>query len=252
MIVASFFKTCFVAVYVGLSLLLTVLIFPFMFLFPKKNRNMVAGKVVKGWARALLFVVGVKVRILGEPISQEPTLYVGNHISLFDVVATMAYLPIPCAYMSKIENKRVPIMWWWMNLIGCVFIDRDNIRQQVKELRTVQDNLANGTSYMIYPEGTRCRVHAILPFKAGSFRPAIKTGSPVQPIGFSGFNKVMKKGSLMVRSAVGTLNVGPVYTEYGDNSQEFADSMRAKVRELVEEVEGAPYPFIEELENKEA
>jgi 1-acyl-sn-glycerol-3-phosphate acyltransferase len=52
---------------------------------------------------------------------------------------------------------------------------------------------------MIFPEGTRSRTGALLPFKKGGFIMAIKAQAPLVPTAIVGARDAMHKGSFVIR-----------------------------------------------------
>ncbi len=271
-ILCAVVRTIVLAIYLVVSVLLSLLFLLGSKLF-SKNRWLSADRVATCWAKSMLFVAGVRVECQGAPIaggvrgsapykqassgdqlkvlqeeenrrereetSQEAVFYVGNHTSLFDVLIAIAMLPSPKAYVSKIENKKIPGLNWWMTELGCVFIDRDNLRQQVKVLKTAEENMKKGLSYLVFPEGTRSKDGNVLEFKAGAFKIAQRAGVPVQPIGFAGVRQVLRKGSLLVHSSKVVLNVGEVLPpeDFPKDTKTVAEKMRAEVERLTKEAE---------------
>ena len=62
----------------------------------------------------------------------------------------------------------------------CIPIDRENPRNAVKSKNAAVENVKNDVCSMaIYPEGTRARERDMLPFHAGSFKIATKSGAPL-------------------------------------------------------------------------
>jgi 1-acyl-sn-glycerol-3-phosphate acyltransferase len=53
---------------------------------------------------------------------------------------------------------------------------------------------------VFFPEGTRSRDGAMLPFKKGAFVLALQLGIPIIPVAVIGGRQVMGKGSLKIRS----------------------------------------------------
>ncbi len=58
----------------------------------------------------------------------------------------------------------------------CVFMDRQNVRAAVKTINEGVENLKNGYSMLIFPEGTRSRGENLGEFKKGSMKLGIKQG----------------------------------------------------------------------------
>lgn len=196
---------------------------------------------IQGWVKTLVWVAGIRVRVMGTPIQQAPTVYVGNHLSFFDVVICIVTMPRPMAFISKIENKKMPLVNWWMHALGCVFIDRSNLRQQVKELKKAQERLTQGLSYTLFPEGTRSKDGSLQEFKPGAFKVATKSGVDMQPFGIEGTSEIMRRGSIIVYPATVTMNFGEVIRwneEMNDRTVELAAEVRQRVRNLVTEISG--------------
>lgn len=248
MVLFVFIRTLLVFLYLALFLLFTL---PYILVVHfSKRRWILANQYVKFLIRSALWIAGIRYEVRGEKLNPSPTLFVGNHVSNADVPVAVAILPMPKAFIAKIEMKKIPIAIWWMRAIGCVFLDRSNLRQQVKMLKTAQDNMEKGLSYLVFPEGTRSKTHSLLEFKPGAFRLATKTDTPIQPIGLSGFDSVMKKGSMLIYPGKVVVNVGkPIFNtaDYDKDSPELTKILRREVRRLVEEVEGeGSYPFFED------
>ena len=75
-----------------------------------------------------------------------------------------------------------------MKLLGCVFVQRDDVRASVRALNDATAIVESGRSFIIFPEDTRYKVEegGAGEFKAGAFRIAVKTGAPVVPVAISG------------------------------------------------------------------
>jgi 1-acyl-sn-glycerol-3-phosphate acyltransferase len=69
--------------------------------------------------------------------------------------------------------------------------------------------MRHGVNMTIYPEGTRSPDGRLLPFKKGPFHLAAETGFPIVPVTILGTEKMMPKGSNIVRSGTATLVFHP-------------------------------------------
>lgn len=144
-----------------------------------------ASQVIVGIGfRIILFVAGTKKTIIGkENIPKDiPVLYVGNHRSYFDILLTHTSINSPVGYVAKKEMIKIPFLRTWMRNIGCLFLDRDNIKEGLKTILQGVEYLKNGLSIFIFPEGTRCKEEEMLPFKEGSLKMAEKAKCPIVPV----------------------------------------------------------------------
>lgn len=224
---------------VSLLLLIPALLISYLIPAPLKWRY--AYVFASGWAKFILGVAGVRVVQQGAFDANRPVVYIGNHLSNMDVIIALAKFPVPMAFVSKIENKKIPMVRSWMKALGCVFIDRGQIRQQVKSLGIAQQRLKKGLSYTIFPEGTRSHDGSMGTFKAGAFKVATKTGIPVVPFALIGSDQIMKKGSLRIRPATVQLKLAPMIPTINVATNDLSDQTRAVIEKMMTRKEEATY-----------
>lgn len=152
-------------------------------LWNKKLQSQIAQPVVKCGFCAVLWAAGVKVTVKGrENIPNEPVLFATNHRSIADIPIFYTTVPQLTGIIAKKEISRIPFLSWWMRLLNCLFLDRDDLKQAMKIILTGIDLIKSGSSMCIMPEGTRNHEAEMLPFKEGSFKMAEKTGCPIVPV----------------------------------------------------------------------
>lgn len=143
-------------------------------------------KAIVSWGfRCVTFLAGAKVIVRGaENIPADTAvLYVGNHRSYFDIVLTLNHFPNITGYVAKVEMLRYPLLNIWMKNIHCLFLDRSDIKKGMKTILKGIEDVKNGISLCIFPEGTRNKTpDTFLPFHEGSFKIAEKGGVPVVPM----------------------------------------------------------------------
>lgn len=137
------------------------------------------------WALGVIGkLAGCRVTVIGHDRipDNEAVLYIGNHRSFFDTILTYPLCPGLLSYMGKKEIGNIPILRLWLRALHCPLIDRSNIKEGVKGILNCIALVRSGTSLFIFPEGTRNKTDGpILPFKAGAFKIAEKTGCAVIP-----------------------------------------------------------------------
>lgn len=156
--------------------------------FHKQAADISQLRIVQWAFRVVLFICGTKLTVIGEENvpKDEPVLYIGNHRSYFDIIITYARCPRLTGYISKNSLEKVPLLRIWMKRLHCLFIDRENIKEGLKTILAGIENVNNGISMCIYPEGTRNKTEEeLLPFKEGSFKIAEKTGCAIIPMAIS-------------------------------------------------------------------
>jgi 1-acyl-sn-glycerol-3-phosphate acyltransferase len=131
---------------------------------------------------------------------RHPYVVVANHESYADVFL-LSMLPWEMKWLSKDTMFRIPCMGWMMQWAGDIRLTRGNKESAVQALAACRDRLQKRVSVMIFPEGTRSRDGAMLPFKDGAFRLAIKEKVPILPIAVAGTRHAMAKGTFRFRPA---------------------------------------------------
>lgn len=131
---------------------------------------------------------------------RNPYMVVANHESYADVFL-ISMFPWEMKWLSKDTMFKIPFMGWMMQMAGDIKLTRGSRDSAVQALAQCRDRLSKRVSVMIFPEGTRSRDGAMLPFKDGAFRLAIKAGVPVLPIAVAGTRNAMAKGTFRFRRA---------------------------------------------------
>ncbi|MGM7682352.1 lysophospholipid acyltransferase family protein [Cytobacillus sp. Hm23] len=155
------------------------------------------------WSRTLVNLTGSKINVKGKENipDNQPVLFVSNHQGNFDIPILLGFLDRKMGFISKLEIKKYPIISHWMSMMRCVFMDRKNIRQSVKAINLGINNIKEGHSLVIFPEGTRSKGNAIGEFKPGSFKLATKSGVPIVPVTINGSYKIMEANKNILKGA---------------------------------------------------
>lgn len=172
-------------------------------------------RIVQSAFSFILFLSGTKLTVIGEENvpKNEPVLYIGNHRSYFDIVITYARCPGLTGYVAKDSIARIPFLSTWMKRLHCLFLNRDDVKEAMKTILSGIDNIKNGISVCIFPEGTRNRTKDLmLPFKDGSFKIATKTGCAIVPMAITHSADIFENHLPWIKKTHVTLEYGkPIY-----------------------------------------
>jgi 1-acyl-sn-glycerol-3-phosphate acyltransferase len=174
-----------------------------------EQRKKYVEKVAVRWGRNCIWATGSKVKLiyktkeaetaLSEIIkNNEAIVLISNHQSNLDIQTLLGYFPKSLAFIAKKEMEKWPLIGRWMRAMGCIFLDRKNARQGMKDMKNAMDKIKKGYSYVIFPEGGRTPDGEVKDFKKGSFRLATETGAKILPVTIRGTYNIQKKGSLKV------------------------------------------------------
>ena len=144
--------------------------------------------------------------------TDQPVLYISNHRSIYDALLLYSLVPGLTGFIAKNSVEHTPILSHWMRNLKCLFLDRENAREGLKTILTGIEQVKEGTSMFIAPEGTRNHGEEMLPFKPGSLKIAEKTGCPIVPIAITNSDAIWENQFPKIRSAKVTIEFGePIY-----------------------------------------
>lgn len=167
-------------------------------------------KIVQRWGRLMLSFGGVKVEVVGmENIPDETALFVGNHQGNFDIPIILCKLGPLKSIVAKKETADIPGIKQWMTHFDCIFMDRENPRQSLQSLNRAQELLEQGRSVIIFPEGTRSKGPAMIEFKPGALRCALKAKTLIVPFVLDGSWRAMEEQKFIMKPTKVKLHILP-------------------------------------------
>lgn len=188
------------------------------------------------WCNTLFRIGGIRVLVEGrENIpAGAPCVFVGNHRSCFDIPLMLTSLDAPHGLLSKEELRNIPLLSRWMNLLGCVYVEREDLRASVRALNQAAAAVKSGRSFIIFPEGTRYKGEegGVGEFKAGAFRIAIKTGVPVVPVAISGARGLYESHNYIVHPGTVRVSILPAIHTAGmskDEQRQLPEAVRQNI-----------------------
>ena len=192
-----------------------------------------SGKVGEDWARYTLHkAINMNIKIVGkENIPNEPCCYIGNHTSILDIPILIDSVGKCVGFVAKKEMVKVPILGYWMGKYNCVPLDRENAREAIKAIRKGANNIKNGYSMAIFPEGTRSKDGKLKEFKKGSLKLATMAKAPVVPVSIDGAYRAYEIDGKFKPIDITVTFGKPIYTD--KLSREEEKELMNKVREVI-------------------
>ena len=144
-------------------------------------------------------VCGMRVNVEGrENIPAGVCLFAANHTSNADAPAIVGAIPRRLAIFGRKSLFDIPIVGLAFRLAKFVPVDRGNRGAALASVKLAVEYIKTGSSFLVYPEGTRSPDGRMQRFKKGSFVMAIEAGVPIVPVACSGAHRIMKKNSLII------------------------------------------------------
>ncbi|MGK0443748.1 MAG: 1-acyl-sn-glycerol-3-phosphate acyltransferase [Bermanella sp.] len=133
----------------------------------------------------LLRCFNVEIRYIGK-VNMDAKMIVANHISWLDA---LLFMPAPkLRFIAKSQVKNWPIIGLLAQLLGTVFIRRENKFQVYRSLPNAQRHIREGDNLVIFPEGTTTVGLDVLPFRPMIFEVAKREACMVQPVAIRYWN----------------------------------------------------------------
>lgn len=161
-----------------------------------------------------------------------------NHQGKYDALGIISTHKEPCSLVMDEAKSHTILVSEFVDLIQGKRLRKDNVRQALRIINEVADDVKNGKRYIIFPEGgyTFNNKNCVCDFKAGSFKSAIKAQAPIIPVSLIDSYKVFNSfNCLPIKTHVHYLK--PLfYEEYKDlKTPEIAALVKARIQEDIDD-----------------
>jgi 1-acyl-sn-glycerol-3-phosphate acyltransferase len=156
---------------------------------------------IRLWASIWSFLSGIRYEVYGREFIdiKQPYIYIFNHRSFIDAPIIPLAIQQEVRAIGKKELSKIPIFGFITSRVA-VWVDRSDAESRKASVGRLLDILKKGISIVVAPEGTRNKTdQTLLPFQKGAFRIAVETGIPIMPMAVIGADKIMKRGSILLK-----------------------------------------------------
>ena len=140
--------------------------------------------------RAALCSISVKGREKLDPNASY--VFVPNHQGAFDIFLMYGYLGQNIKWVQKHTLRKIPFVGKASEIAGHVFVNQSSLKSMLHTIQKAKEELQDGVSMVIFPEGSRSTTGKMGNFKKGAFIIAKQMGLPVVPVTLNGPFDVMK------------------------------------------------------------
>lgn len=220
---------------------ISILYLPIIALKDEKTAIKLAREKLKWLSKLVLKSLGVRLRVvyknrknINQLEREKGIIYVCNHQSNLDIPVIVSALHMDVGFVAKKEMKSWPFFNIWMRKSKCIFLNRENPREGIKDIKEAVKVIKEGYPIVIFPEGERTLDGEILRFKKGSFKLATETNGIIIPLTLKGTFDIQKRGEWkMKRNQLVTVVVDePIYVS--SLSKEELKDLSTTVREIIE------------------
>lgn len=145
---------------------------------------------------------GVRVSLEGQDkITPGKTyLFLSNHQANLDGPLLLHAIPRDWKAIIKKEIMQIPILSLVLKQVQFVPIERSNPKKAHRGIERGTGLLAEGNSFIAFPEGTRSRDGRLGELKKGAFIMAIKSQVPIMPVTILGSASIQPPGRYAIRA----------------------------------------------------
>lgn len=206
--------------------------------------------LVGWWSAKLLRIVGVEVRVEGDPPARDEVgaMIAANHVSWLDIFAISSVRST--RFIAKSEIRDWPLAGWIAERAGTLFIRRERRRDTARINDLVHAALAEGDCVGLFPEGCTTEGDRLLAFHTSLFEPAVANRACVHPcalryeyadgthcraIAYVGELSFMQSLGLVIRQrgVVARVRFAPGVPTEGGTRRTVAESAQAGVASLL-------------------
>jgi 1-acyl-sn-glycerol-3-phosphate acyltransferase len=176
-----------------------------------------ARALARVWARANLWVAGIKVTVDGkENLPSSSTagrdlggfIIAANHTSAADIFAIMAGMRLDLCWVARASLLKKPFMGWHLKRLH-IPLARGSVGSAKRFIREGRLKLNSGAAVVVFPEGTWKEGEGpMLPFKKGSFLLANAAERPIVPLAVIGSQELLPPEKLVPQKGTITLRIG--------------------------------------------
>lgn len=169
-----------------------------------------------------------------------------NHQGKYDALGIINTHDKPCSIVMDFKSSNMLLVSEIVDLVNGKRMKKDDIRQSMKVILEVGEEVRKGKPFIIFPEGGyfRNKKNSLADFKAGAFKSALKAQSPIVPVALIDTYKAFNRNSLRrVVTQVHYLEPIPFHEFQSLNTTEIADLVKNRISEKIAEITSSTESF---------
>jgi 1-acyl-sn-glycerol-3-phosphate acyltransferase len=192
-------------------------------------------------SRAVLWLMGIRLEVMGAWPEGKGIIVVANHASYFDALVLAAVVPGEPAFIAKKELEAQFFAGPFLRRLGTLFVDRADPEGGVEDMNKAFQAAQAGRMLVFLPEGTFTRAPGLLPFRLGAFIIAARQNLRVLPVTLRGTRSILRSDQWFPRRGIVSVQVGSLLSADGSEfsaAVRLRDSARAEILSACGEPDG--------------
>lgn len=168
----------------------------------------------KIWSILFCYVLLIPVKVKRNANVKKRTSYVfvANHQGSFDIFLIYGFLGRNFKWMMKKSLRKMPFVGKACESAGHIFVDKSGPKKIYATIQHARGVLKDGTSLVVFPEGSRSFTGHMGQFKRGAFQLADELQLPVVPLTISGSFNILPRNGKWISWHPMTLTIhDPIY-----------------------------------------
>lgn len=179
-----------------LFILIFLVLYPFFVLFLYSGQVRAVMFLKRLWGGVAISLSGIfiqKIYRTDRKKLPQTCIFVANHSSYLDIIASVHVYPHTLIYMGKAELLKVPLFNIFFKKLD-IPVNRKSATAAHQAYVRSGEEIDKGHSMCIFPEGTISNEGVLKPFKNGAFKLAIEKQVPIVVITYAANWKLLQNG----------------------------------------------------------
>ena len=153
------------------------------------------------WSRLVCIISLCPVKVVGqEKLDKNKSyVFVANHQGAYDIFLVYGYLGQKIKWVMKQSLRKIPLVGLACEAARFIFVDNSSPKAAAKTVKEAEERLKDGSSIVIFPEGSRTSTGKMDRFKKGAYQMALDLKLPIVPVSINGTFEVLPIGTILLR-----------------------------------------------------
>ena len=152
------------------------------------------------WSKLTCYLALCRVKVVGrEKINpRQSYVFVANHQGSFDIFLIYGFLNQNIKWVQKQSLRKLPFVGFASERAGHVFVDNTTAAARASTIERAKNQITDGVSMVIFPEGSRSLTGKMKSFKRGAYHIARDMQLSIVPLTLNGPYDVLKRNSRLI------------------------------------------------------